>query len=55
MVSEGDEVSAGDSMLILEAMKMRNEIKATQKGVIKKINVKEGEHVSKSYLLLEFE
>ena len=32
MVSEGDEVSAGDSMLILEAMKMRNEIKATHEG-----------------------
>lgn len=55
MVSEGDEVVAGDSMLILEAMKMRNEIKATHKAVIKNINVKEGDQVSKSFLLLEFE
>jgi len=55
MVSEGLEVSAGDPMMILEAMKMRNEIKATQNGVIKKVNVKEGEHVSKEHLLLEFE
>jgi len=55
MVSVGDEVSAGDSMMILEAMKMRNEIKATQYGVVKKVNVKEGEQVSKAYLLLEFE
>ena len=55
MVSVGDEVAAGDSMLILEAMKMRNEIKAMQAGVIKAINISEGEHVSKSHLLLEFE
>ena len=55
MVAEGDEVAAGDSMMILEAMKMRNEIKATHQGVIKTINVKEGDQVSKSFLLLEFE
>jgi biotin carboxyl carrier protein len=55
MVSVGEEVSIGDSMMILEAMKMRNEIKAPQNGVIKKVNVKEGEHVSKAHLLLEFE
>ncbi len=55
MVSVGDEVTAGESMLILEAMKMRNEIKAPHNAIIKKINVKEGEHVSKSYLLVEFE
>ena len=55
MVSAGDEVAAGESMLILEAMKMRNEIKAPIDAIIKKVNVKEGEHVSKSYLLVEFE
>ena len=55
MVSEGDEVAVGDSMMILEAMKMRNEIKAPQNGVIKRVNVEEGEHVSKAYLLLEFQ
>jgi len=54
MVSEGEEVSAGETMMILEAMKMRNEIRAAQQGVIKKIYVKEGEHVPKSHLLLEF-
>lgn len=55
MVSDGVEVAAGDSMLILEAMKMRNEIKAAQSGRIKLVNVKEGEHVAKAHLLLEFE
>jgi len=55
MVSVGDEVAAGDSMLILEAMKMRNEIKAMQAGVIKMINISVGEQVPKAHLLLEFE
>lgn len=55
MVKEGDEVVAGESMLILEAMKMRNEIKAPRQGRIKKINVEQGEQVSKSYLLVEID
>ena len=55
MVSVGDEVAVGDSMLILEAMKMRNEIKAMQAGVVKMINISEGEQVPKAHLLLEFE
>jgi len=37
----GDEVEAGDSILVLEAMKMENEIKSPKKGVIKSILVKE--------------
>lgn len=55
MVSEGEEVAIGDSMMILEAMKMRNEIKAPQNGIIKLVNVKEGDQVPKSHLLLEFQ
>ncbi len=37
-----DEVEEGESILVLEAMKMENEIKSPKKGVIKKIPVKEG-------------
>ena len=37
-----DEVEEGESILVLEAMKMENEIKSPKKGVIKKISVKEG-------------
>lgn len=55
MVKEGDEVKSGTPMLILEAMKMRNEILSPFHGVIKKINVSEGEMVPKAHLLLEFE
>lgn len=38
-VKEGDSVSEGDTLLILEAMKMENEIFANTTGKIKKINV----------------
>ena len=44
-VSEGQQVSAGDVVLILEAMKMENEIVATSSGVVKKILVSKGQSV----------
>jgi len=53
MVKEGQEVQAGTPLLILEAMKMRNEVLAPLGGVIRKIYVSEGEMVPKSHLLLE--
>lgn len=55
MVKEGDEVSPGTPMLILEAMKMRNEILSPLQGVIKKIYVSEGDMVPKGHLMIEFE
>ena len=42
LVAEGDSVSAGDTLLILEAVKMENEIKADCDGVVKSINVSSG-------------
>ncbi len=54
-VCEGDQVEEGMSMLILEAMKMRNEIKAFRSGVVMKVKVKEGEQVAKEHLLLELD
>ena len=53
MVKEGQNVSAGTPLLILEAMKMRNEVLSPVNGIIKKIHVSEGEMVPKSHLLLE--
>lgn len=55
MVKTGDLVKAGDTLLILEAMKMQNAILASTKGVIKKVLVKEGENTSKSDLLIELD
>lgn len=54
-IKEGAEVKEGDNMLVLEAMKMRNEILCPFDGVIKSINVKEGERVPKGRLMVEFE
>lgn len=54
MVREGEEVSPGTPMLILEAMKMRNEIVSPIHGIIRKIYVLEGDQVPKAQLLVEF-
>ena len=53
MVGEGDEVTSGTPLLILEAMKMRNEVLAPFTGVVLKIFVSEGDMVPKSQLLVE--
>ena len=55
LVKTGDVVKAGDTILILEAMKMQNAILASSKGIIKKVHVKEGDTTSKSDLLIELE
>ena len=55
IVKEGDQVSAGDSLLVLEAMKMENEIHAPRAGTIKKIHVSEGAEVRAGSELIEFE
>lgn len=51
----GDKVSKGETVLILEAMKMENEIKSGADGVIKVINVKEGQAVEAGFLMVEIE
>jgi biotin carboxyl carrier protein len=47
----GEEVIKGDSVIILEAMKMENDLKAHVSGIIKNINVIEGMVVEKGYTL----
>ncbi len=54
MVSEGQQVKKGDAILVLEAMKMENVLKATSDGIVKKIVVKKGSAVEKNQLLIEF-
>mgnify|MGYP003691752431 FL=1 len=51
----GDQVEKGDSVLIVEAMKMEHTIKATSNGLIKKIFFKEGDQVQGGVLLCEIE
>lgn len=54
LVAEGDEVKKGDSLLILEAMKMENMIKSPTDGIIKKIAIKQGDKVEKNEVLINF-
>jgi biotin carboxyl carrier protein len=42
LASEGNEVHEGQGLLVIEAMKMQNELKSARKGVVRKIMVKEG-------------
>ena len=51
LVGEGDSVKAGDSIVILEAMKMENALPSPSDGVIKKISVANGSRVSRGDVL----
>ncbi|MFD2874583.1 acetyl-CoA carboxylase biotin carboxyl carrier protein subunit [Mucilaginibacter ximonensis] len=51
---EGTAVQKGDSLFILEAMKMENIIKSPVGGVIKSIKVKPGDKLEKGQILLLF-
>jgi len=52
MVKTGDQVKRGDVLLILEAMKMENEIVSPQDGVIASVNTSKGESVNSGDLLV---
>ncbi len=54
-VAVGDTIKKGDALLVLEAMKMENVIKAVGDGVVKKINATERTAVEKGHILMEFE
>jgi biotin carboxyl carrier protein len=51
-VEEGQKVTKGDALLILEAMKMENVIKATAEGTVGKILVKQGQTVDKGTVMI---
>jgi len=54
-VSVGDEVKSGETLAIVEAMKMQNELPSPRDGIIKKINGKEGEQVDALQVIVELE
>ena len=55
LVAEGAEIKKGDSLLVLEAMKMENMIKSPTDGIIKKIIIKQGNKVEKNEVLITFQ
>jgi oxaloacetate decarboxylase alpha subunit len=54
-VEEGDAVAAGQTLCILEAMKLMNEVKSEVEGVVRKIHVGNAEPVEYGQLLFELE
>lgn len=55
MVSEGDEVKFDQPLVIIEAMKMENEVRAPRDGIVKKIFVESGMQVGSGDNLILFE
>ena len=55
LVSPGEQVRSGQSLLVLEAMKMQNHIANHDHGTIKALHVAPGDMVTKGQLLVEFE
>ena len=53
MVAPGQEVAKGQALLILEAMKMQNEVRAERGGVVASLFVSAGDTVEKGARLVE--
>lgn len=54
-VSEGDAVTKGQTLLLLEAMKMEIRVQAPRDGVVKKLLVKQGQTIEREQILVEIE
>ena len=55
LVSEGDKVKKGDTLLTMEAMKMENSITAEADGIVRKVHVGVGASVNQGDALVDFE
>lgn len=51
-VAVGDAVAVGDTVIVLESMKMQNELKATRAGIVESVHVGAGQTVEKNTLLM---
>ncbi len=54
-VKDGDPVEVGDILVVLEAMKMQNDIKSPVAGVVSRVHVRDGANVEASTVLVEVE
>ena len=54
-VKVGDKVKAGDGVLVIEAMKMENEIQASTTGTVVAVHVSKGDAVTPDESLLEIQ
>ncbi len=55
LVNEGDRVNKGDTLVIVEAMKMRNHIKSPIDGTVRNVRVSKGSSVNANELLMTIE
>jgi biotin carboxyl carrier protein len=55
LIEPGQNVSKGDNLMILDAMKMKNRLKCHINGKVKSVAVKKGDKVSKGTVLVELE
>lgn len=55
LISDGDSVEEGQPVLILEAMKMENELKSPSNGVVSKLHIQQGDNVEKNQILIDIE
>jgi pyruvate carboxylase subunit B len=54
-VAPGDTVQAGQGLIVMEAMKMENELRASAAGIVKNVLVEPGKAVEKGTLLIDFQ
>jgi biotin carboxyl carrier protein len=54
-INEGDAVVKGQTLLLLEAMKMEIRVQAPRDGVVRKLFVKHGQTVEREQMLVEIE
>ncbi|PRO64658.1 acetyl-CoA carboxylase biotin carboxyl carrier protein subunit [Alkalicoccus urumqiensis] len=55
LVGRGEEVKAGQELVILESMKMEIPVEAAQSGVVKEVLTEEGSFVDEGQVLMTFE
>ena len=55
LVGEGDQVDVNQSLVIVEAMKMENEVRSPVAGIVRKVNVSPGDSVGTTEAMLEIE
>ena len=54
-VKDGDSVEKGQVILVIEAMKMKNSIRSTRSGKVKKVHISQGQTVAQKAVMVEFE
>ena len=53
-VAEGQEVKAGETLAVVEAMKMENVLRAERDGTVKKLHAKPGDSLAVDAVIMEF-